>query len=338
MQDQALPLTRALPVRQNLPSPYPPIFPSPTLADARTCTRTQFENLISRTIDETKDIPEIISETGKIDMSHKEIMQKIGELFLLRTNINSVGSVLDSPEVFWVRAPFAVRLAPCPLLLPSFLDVLTHLSPRTRQTYPDLQPLYDAARAYLELPQRLDLLNARVEVLQDMLQLLKETVTSRHAERLEQIVIALIAVEIGACPSLHSSLPFFVVSLLPWGCVAAVLALALLGVQEREEEGVQEKKTLTFLRFLHSTRHHHHPGRPLLVGADEDTSRRLARYAARAASAHTSVSTYPHARCYEPRRTYIRTILDTTHIIDYLPHTLDWSCSNRLLGLTQSKD
>ena len=35
-----------------------------------------------------------------------------------------------------------------------------------------------------------------------MLQLLKETVTSRHAERLEQIVIALIAVEIGACPLL----------------------------------------------------------------------------------------------------------------------------------------
>ncbi|KAL1943811.1 hypothetical protein VTO73DRAFT_3629 [Trametes versicolor] len=123
-----------------------------------------FEKLISTTIEETKDIPEIISETGKIDMSHKEIMRKIGELFLLRTNINSVGSVLDSPEVFW--------------------------------TYPDLQPLYDAARGYLEIPQRIDLLNARVEVLQDMLQLLKETVTSRHAERLEQIVIALIGVEI----------------------------------------------------------------------------------------------------------------------------------------------
>ncbi|EJF63856.1 hypothetical protein DICSQDRAFT_145332 [Dichomitus squalens LYAD-421 SS1] len=119
-----------------------------------------FENLISATIEDTKDIPEIISETGKIDMNHKEIMRKIGELFLLRTNINSVGSVLDSP------------------------------------TYPDLQPLYDAARSYLEIPQRIDLLNARVEVLQDMLQLLKETVTSRHAERLEQIVIALIAVEI----------------------------------------------------------------------------------------------------------------------------------------------
>ncbi|KAI0340379.1 DUF155-domain-containing protein [Trametopsis cervina] len=124
-----------------------------------------FEELISSTIEETKDIPEIISETGKINMPHKEIMRKIGELFLLRSNINSVGSVLDSPEVFW--------------------------------TYPDLQPLYDAARSYLEIPQRINLLNTRVEVLQDMLQLLKETVGSRHAERLETIVIWLIVVEIG---------------------------------------------------------------------------------------------------------------------------------------------
>ena len=33
-----------------------------------------------------------------------------------------------------------------------------------------------------------------------MLQLLKESVSSRHAERLEQIVIALIAIEIGLFP------------------------------------------------------------------------------------------------------------------------------------------
>ncbi|KAJ6590616.1 hypothetical protein DFH09DRAFT_1026720 [Mycena vulgaris] len=123
-----------------------------------------FEELISSTIEETKDIPEIIATTGKVGMPHKEIMQKIGQLFLLRTNINSVGSVLDSPEVFW--------------------------------SFPDLQPLYDAARSYLEIPQRINLLNTRVEVLQDLLQLLKESVSSKHAERLEQIVIALIAIEI----------------------------------------------------------------------------------------------------------------------------------------------
>lgn len=123
-----------------------------------------FESLIATTIEDTKDIPEIISETGKVGMPHKEIMQQIGELFLLRMNINLVGSVLDSPEVFW--------------------------------RYPDLEPLYGAARTYLEIPQRVELLNTRVEVLQDMLQLLKESVSSRHSERLEQIVIVLIGIEI----------------------------------------------------------------------------------------------------------------------------------------------
>ena len=39
-----------------------------------------------------------------------------------------------------------------------------------------------------------------------MLQLLKESVSSRHAERLEQIVIALIAIEIGMCVQLIPSL------------------------------------------------------------------------------------------------------------------------------------
>ncbi|KAF8512658.1 hypothetical protein BU17DRAFT_77359 [Hysterangium stoloniferum] len=123
-----------------------------------------FEELISNTIEQTKDIPGIISETGKIKMKHNDIMRQIGQLFMLRININLVGSVLDAPEIFW--------------------------------SFPDLQPLYDAARSYLEIPQRTRVLNDRVEVLQDMLQLLKESAASRHAERLEQIVIVLIAIEI----------------------------------------------------------------------------------------------------------------------------------------------
>lgn len=90
--------------------------------------------------------------------------------------------------------------------------------------------MYDAARSYLEIPQRINLLNTRVavracalsllctfpltciQVLQDMLQLLKETVSSRHAERLEQIVIALIVVEISSVHLLHLadiSSPYF---------------------------------------------------------------------------------------------------------------------------------
>jgi len=42
-----------------------------------------------------------------------------------------------------------------------------------------------------------------------MLQLLKETVSNKHAERLEQVVIALIAIEISAPFSCFSGYPFF---------------------------------------------------------------------------------------------------------------------------------
>jgi uncharacterized Rmd1/YagE family protein len=61
----------------------------------------------------------------------------------------------------------------------------------SNRAFPDLEPLYAAARSYLEISQRIDLLNARVDVLQDMLKLLKESVNSSHGERLEEIVIIL---------------------------------------------------------------------------------------------------------------------------------------------------
>ncbi len=122
-----------------------------------------FEGIIDNTIESTKDIPQSIAESGKIGMPPAEIMKQIGHLFILRMNIHLVGSIVDSPEIFW------------------------------RQ--PDLEPLYSAARSYLEIPQRIDLLNTRVEVLQDMLQLLKDQVTSSHSEYLEIVVILLIMLE-----------------------------------------------------------------------------------------------------------------------------------------------
>lgn len=123
-----------------------------------------FEGVIDNTIETTKDIPQSIAESGKIGLPPVDIMKQIGHLFILRMNIHLVGSIVDSPEIFWAQ--------------------------------PDLEPLYSAARSYLEIPQRIELLNARVEVLQDMLQLLKDQVTSSHSEWLEIIVIILILLEI----------------------------------------------------------------------------------------------------------------------------------------------
>ena len=79
-------------------------------------------------------------------------MKQIGNLFILRININLVGSILDSPEFFWYATPHA-------LPSPSVDGTNT-----TDRSFPDLEPLYTACRSYLEISQRIDLLNARVDV------------------------------------------------------------------------------------------------------------------------------------------------------------------------------
>lgn len=123
-----------------------------------------FEELVDNTIEDTQDIPEQISKTGKVEMTKDEIMKSIGELFILRININLHGAILDSPELMWSE--------------------------------PQLEPIYQATRGYLEINQRVTLLNQRLEVISDLLQMLKEQLTHNDDEQIEMIVILLIAAEV----------------------------------------------------------------------------------------------------------------------------------------------
>ena len=123
-----------------------------------------FEELVDNTIEDTQDIPQEIALTGKVSMNKEEIMKSIGELFILRININLHGSVMDSPEIMWSE--------------------------------PQLEPIYQATRGYLEINQRVALLNQRLEVISDLLQMLKEQLGHSHEEYVEFIVIILVGVEV----------------------------------------------------------------------------------------------------------------------------------------------
>ncbi|KAF2204285.1 sporulation protein-like protein RMD1 [Delitschia confertaspora ATCC 74209] len=123
-----------------------------------------FEDLVDNTIDETKDIPAQIAQSGKIDLNKKQINMQIGELFILRISIHLQGSVLDAPELMWAE--------------------------------PQLDPVYQAVRSYLEMDQRVGLLTERLNVIGDLLAVLKDQLTVTHGELLEWIVIILIFVEV----------------------------------------------------------------------------------------------------------------------------------------------
>ncbi|KAF9957302.1 hypothetical protein BGZ65_002141 [Modicella reniformis] len=133
-------------------------------AIAQSVKMTLFEGLIENTINVTKHIPQTMAETGKVPMSRTAISKKIGQLFIMRINVNLVSNILDTPEIFWSE--------------------------------PSFQPLYSAIRGYLEINQRVELLNRRTTVISDLLDMLKEHLNSSHGEQLEWIVIILIFFEI----------------------------------------------------------------------------------------------------------------------------------------------
>lgn len=93
---------------------------------------------------------------------------QIGELFILRISIHLNGSVLDTPELFWVE--------------------------------PQLEPVYHAVRSYLEMDQRVELLTERLGVIADLLAVLKDQLSHGHGEKLEWIG--------GLLPSLFLLFPF----------------------------------------------------------------------------------------------------------------------------------
>ncbi|KAI1162319.1 hypothetical protein F5B18DRAFT_624791 [Nemania serpens] len=131
---------------------------------AQSVKTSLFEELIASTVDACKDIPTQIALAGKISLSQTQINMQIGELFILRINIHLNGSVLDTPELFWVE--------------------------------PHLEPVYQAVRSYLEMDQRVGLLTERLDVIADLLAVLKDQLSHGHGEMLEWIVIVLIAAEI----------------------------------------------------------------------------------------------------------------------------------------------
>ncbi|KAH7162551.1 hypothetical protein B0J13DRAFT_13393 [Dactylonectria estremocensis] len=131
---------------------------------AQSVKTSLFEELIASTVETCKDIPTQIALTGKIALRRSQINMQIGELFILRINIHLNGSVLDTPELFWVE--------------------------------PQLEPVYQAVRSYLEMDQRVGLLTERLDVIADLLAVLKGELSHGHDEKLEWIVIILIAAEI----------------------------------------------------------------------------------------------------------------------------------------------
>uniref|UniRef100_A0A6B2L9Y0 DUF155 domain-containing protein n=1 Tax=Arcella intermedia TaxID=1963864 RepID=A0A6B2L9Y0_9EUKA len=123
-----------------------------------------FEDEIDDLIEETKQYPNELATDGKISLTRRDIFKKMGQLWLQKNEVNLHSDILDTPEFFFEN--------------------------------PSLLPLNEAIIEYLDVKQRLEVLNSRLDVVGDMFNILNEEVHSQHETRLEWIVIALFVVQV----------------------------------------------------------------------------------------------------------------------------------------------
>lgn len=131
---------------------------------AQSIKLASYEESIKKTTRENERVPEQLAQRGKIYLSRRAIVKRMGEIFLERSSIILSSEYLESPEYFW--------------------------------DYPNLEYYYIMTEKYLDFRRRVGALNHKLDVLHDIFDVLMSQLQHRRASMLETIIIVLIAAEI----------------------------------------------------------------------------------------------------------------------------------------------
>lgn len=123
-----------------------------------------FEEKAGAVITLNLHIPKRLAKTGKSALRRKTLAQLRGALFDTSCDITLNFNLLDKPKFFW--------------------------------NYPELDDYYFTLMKYLEMTQRIDLLNHKLSMIHELLDMLAEEQHQKHSSSLEWIIIILIALEI----------------------------------------------------------------------------------------------------------------------------------------------
>ena len=136
-----------------------------SLAFAQSTKLTVDEQNVDKVIVESRAYPEELSNTGAIPLTQRAVAKKIGELFIVRYKIFLDSQMLATPEFFWESDEY--------------------------------EPVYIKARKYLDIDKRMNVLQQRLDVVRELLDMLANALENEHANRLEWIIVVLIVVEVG---------------------------------------------------------------------------------------------------------------------------------------------
>lgn len=135
-------------------------------AIAQSTKLSLFESKMSTVLNSISKLPKALALTGKLqNYTTKRLLTKTGRLFQLRSEVNLLSNVLDTPEYFW-------------------------------SIEPGLHPLYTAVRDYLEIEQRVEVINDRCKVFLDFFDILSDSLAERKMTKITKMLIIAIGLSI----------------------------------------------------------------------------------------------------------------------------------------------
>ncbi|GME79883.1 unnamed protein product [Ambrosiozyma monospora] len=136
-------------------------------AIAQSTKLSLFESKMSYILNSISRLPKALALTGKLaNYTRQKLLMKTGKLFQLRNEVNLSSNILDTPEIFW--------------------DIEV-----------GLDPLYTAIREYLEIDQRVEVLNDRCKVFLDFFDIVADSLAERTMTKITLILIIAIGVSVG---------------------------------------------------------------------------------------------------------------------------------------------
>jgi uncharacterized Rmd1/YagE family protein len=122
------------------------------------------EASVTKLIEKTSPLQKELASKGSVSLTKTEISKQIGVLFNERYSINMHSDILDVPEFFWRR--------------------------------PSYEPLYLMTVEFQDIQLRQNIMNHRLDLINDLYGVLSNELNYRHSTRLEVIIVILIAIEV----------------------------------------------------------------------------------------------------------------------------------------------
>lgn len=136
-----------------------------SFAIAQSAVLAVFEERVNQKICSYQYIPEVLSAVGRLSFSPQELGNMTGEIYVIRHDINLHTEILDTPDFFWKE------------------DI-------------KLERIYLMTERYLDMDNRIAVLNKRLDMLRELLSVLSRQHQNSHLIKLEWIIVWLIVVSI----------------------------------------------------------------------------------------------------------------------------------------------